>query len=110
MGFESHSDSEIDRRRYETLLEVADIMVRHQRALPELFQEMAHSLQEVVSFDFISLSLHGPTLDTVRLHLWEGGGTAAVPVEEVGADTASGWLWQNQQSPLFRGSSRSTER
>ncbi len=58
-------------------------------------------------------SLHGPTLDTARLHLWEGGGTAAVPAEEVGADTASGWLWQNQQSLLFRGSSaylRSAER
>ncbi|MGB7150990.1 MAG: sigma 54-interacting transcriptional regulator [Terriglobales bacterium] len=75
-------------------------MVQH-RVLPELFQEMVQSLQKVVSFDFINLSLLDPTFNTVRLHLQEGGGTPAVPVEGAGVDTASGWVWQNQKPLLF---------
>ncbi|MGB0118576.1 MAG: sigma 54-interacting transcriptional regulator [Terriglobales bacterium] len=75
-------------------------MVNH-RALPELFQRMAQTLQKVVSFDFINLSLHDATFDTMRLHLWEGATTPSVPAEEAGADTASGWVWQNQQPLLF---------
>jgi len=71
MTFESKSDSQADRRRDEALLEMADLMVNH-RALPELFQEMAQTLQKVVSFDFINLSLHDATFNTMCLHLWEG--------------------------------------
>ncbi|HXM21564.1 MAG TPA: sigma 54-interacting transcriptional regulator [Terriglobales bacterium] len=101
MSFESHSNSEADLRRYEALLEMADLMVHH-RTLPELFQEVAQRLQKVVSLDFVNLSLHDPTFDTMRLHLWQGGDTPAVPAEEAGVDTASGWVFQNQQPLLCR--------
>ena len=40
MSFESHFDSEADLRRYEALLEMADLMVHH-RSLPELFVDLA---------------------------------------------------------------------
>jgi formate hydrogenlyase transcriptional activator len=98
MSFDPHPDAESDRRRYEILLETADLMVQH-RALSDVFQGVAQRLQKVVSFDFINLSLLDPTFDALRLHLWEGGGTS--PLEEAGVDTASGWVWRNQQPLLF---------
>src|SRR5712664_690330 len=97
MSFETRSDS--DRHRYEALLEMADLMVRHP-TLPELFQKVVQRLQKVVSLDFFNLSLHDPVFDTLRLHLWEGRDTPAFPAEEAGVDTVSGWVWQNQQ-PLL---------
>jgi formate hydrogenlyase transcriptional activator len=92
----SHSDTG---RRYQTLRRIADLMVDH-RTLPGLFEELTQSLQSIISLDFINLSLHDPTVDTLRPHLWMGAGTPAMPVEETGMDTASGWVWQTQQ-PLF---------
>ena len=100
MSFESHPDSETNRRSDEALSEMVDLTVNH-RTLRHLFQEMAQTLQKVVSFDFINLSLHNAAFDTMRLHLWEGGATPAVPAEEAGVDTASGWVWQNQRPLLF---------
>ncbi len=78
MSFESHPDSETNRRSDEALSEMVDLTVNH-RTLRHLFQEMAQTLQKVVSFDFINLSLHNAAFDTMRLHLWEGGATPAVP-------------------------------
>jgi formate hydrogenlyase transcriptional activator len=100
MSFEIHSDPESDDQRYETLLKVTDVIVHH-RPLPELFKEIAQSVRKVVNFDFINLSLHDPTFDTVRLHLWEGGDTAPLTEQEVPGDTAGNWVWQGQQSLLF---------
>src|SRR6266446_4429234 len=96
---EGHSDSETD-RRYETLLGIADLMVHH-RTLPELFREIVQRLQKVASLDFIHLSLHDSIFDTIRLHLWEGSDTPAVPAVEAVAETATGWVWQNQQPLHF---------
>ena len=100
MSFEGHSDTETDRRHYETLLEMTDLMARHQ-TLPELFKEMAQCLQKAVNLDFINLCLHDPTFDTMRSHLWEGRGGAVVPEEAAREDTASGWVWQSQRPLIF---------
>src|SRR6266849_4607601 len=86
--------------RYQVLLELADLMVHH-RNLPELFHEMAQTLQKVIAFDFIAFSLHDPTSNTMRLHLWEGGDTAPVPAQVPVEDSASGWVWQNQLPMIF---------
>lgn len=84
----------------QVLLKLADLLVRH-LALPELFYELARGLQEVVSLDFILLLLHDPSSNTMRLQLWAGGNTApdlpALPVE----NSASGWVWRNQQPLVF---------
>ena len=100
MRAEDPAQEKPDVRRYEALLEMADLMVNH-RALPELLHETALSLKKVVSVDFINLSLYDSTFATLRPHLWEGGSIPLVPVEEAGTDTASGWVWQNQQPLLF---------
>ncbi len=44
-------------RRYEALLEMADLMVHH-RSLPELFPELAQRLQKVVDFKLLNFSLY----------------------------------------------------
>jgi formate hydrogenlyase transcriptional activator len=100
MSFEIYSDPESDDQRYETLLKVTDVIVHH-RPLPQLLKEMSQNLRKVVNFDFINLSIHDSTFDTVRLHLWEGGDTAPVTKQEVPGDTAGRWVWQSQQSLLF---------
>ena len=98
MSLESYSDSETD-RHHQTMLEMADLIVTCQ-TLPELFQEAAQSLRRVISFDFIGLSLHDTTSDTLRLHLWEGAAAPPIPVE-AGTGTAEGWVWQDQKTLFF---------
>ena len=99
MSFESYSDSETDHFHYQTLLEMAGLMVTC-RTLPELFQEIEQSLRKVISFDFISLFLHDPSFDTLRLQLWKGGDAPPIPAE-AGAGTAEGWVWQDQKTLFF---------
>jgi len=93
---ESHFDSDGDLRRYEALLEMADLMVHH-RSMQELFRELAGRLQKVASFDVACFSLHDPLKNAMRLHFWEDNtlvpNLAELPVD----DSAIGWVWQNQQ-------------
>ncbi len=93
---ESHLDSDDDLRRYEALLEMADLVVHH-RSVPELFRELAERLQKVASFEVACFSLHDPQKNAMRLHFWEGStlipNLAELPID----DSAIGWVWQNQQ-------------
>ena len=59
MSFESHFDSEADLRRYEALLEMADLMVHH-RSLAELFVDLAKRLHKVTPVEFATFSLYDP--------------------------------------------------
>jgi formate hydrogenlyase transcriptional activator len=83
-------------RRYEALLQTADLVVHHQE-LSELFRELALRLREFADFELASFSLHDSLKNVMRVHTWEGSTltTAAdeVPVE----DSASGWVWRHQQ-------------
>ncbi len=97
---ERQPDSSLEADRYQVLLDLADLMVHH-RTLPELFHAMAQTLRKVIAFDFIAFSLHDPTANTMRLHLWEGGEAAPVPAELPVDDSASGWVWQNQLPMVF---------
>jgi formate hydrogenlyase transcriptional activator len=93
------SDSDADLRRYEALLEMADLMVHH-GSLPELFEELSGRLREVTSFDFANFSLHDSRKNVMRLHVWAGAELEALPLELPVHDVASGWVWENQQ-PLI---------
>ena len=97
---ELQPESNLQQHLGQVLLVLVDLVVDG-RALPELFREMVQGVQKVASLDFVHLSLHDSTFDTMRLHLWEGGDTAAVPAVEAVADTATGWVWQNQQPLHF---------
>jgi formate hydrogenlyase transcriptional activator len=93
------SPLEHSRRQLEALLDVSEAIAL-QRDLPALFHDLAERLHSVVDFDFLTLVLHDPARNAMRLHVLETRipsekptGTEA-PVE----NNPSGWVWQTQES------------
>jgi formate hydrogenlyase transcriptional activator len=93
------SPLEHSRRQLEALLEVSEAIAQ-QRDLPALFHDLAGRLHSVVEFDFLSLVLHEPSRNVMRLHVLE----TRVPGEKVAGSESpvegnpAGWVWQTQQS------------
>jgi formate hydrogenlyase transcriptional activator len=87
--------------RHRTLLEVAEAISAH-RDLNNLFRDLVQRLPRVVPVNFVALSLHDPTRNTMRLHTIQ----ANVPADLVGGheepidDTPAGLVWRTQQ-PLL---------
>jgi formate hydrogenlyase transcriptional activator len=87
--------------QYQALLEVAQTISAH-RDIHELFRDLAQRLPRVVHVNFVSLSLHDPERNVMRLHTLQ----ANVPAEIVGGlespveDSPDGLVWQTQQ-PLL---------
>ena len=92
----SHFESDADLRRYETLLEMADLIV-HYHSLPHLFLAMADRLRQVVAADVAHFSLHDPTDNVMRLHSWKGAEFSTLPTVLPVEASPSGWTWQNQE-------------
>jgi formate hydrogenlyase transcriptional activator len=82
-------------------LEVAEAVSAH-RDLHELFRDLAQRLPRVVQVNFVSLSLHDPTRNIMRLHTIQ----ANVPADLIGGheepveETPAGVVWQTQQPIL----------
>lgn len=93
---EQFTAPESDLRRYEALLEMADLLVHH-GSLTELFEELGGRLREVTSFDYANFSLHDPSGNMMRLHIWAGAEMQIAPLEIAVADAPSGWVWEKQQ-------------
>src|SRR5579859_2780781 len=90
---------EHSRRQLEALLEVAESIALH-RDLAALFHDLAERLHCVVDFDFLTLVLHDPVRNVMRLHILE---TRLPTPVKTGSETPmdghpSGWVWQSQQS------------
>ncbi len=62
-----HKDVVLATDRYRALLAVSEAIVAH-RDLPALFHDLAARLQQVASFDHVSLVLHEAASNTMRLH------------------------------------------
>ncbi len=89
---------EHSRRQLEALLEVAESIAQH-RDLTALFHDLAERLHCVVDFDFLTLVLHDPLRNVMRLHILE---TRLPTPVKTGSETPmeghpSGWVWQSQQ-------------
>lgn len=89
---------EHSRRQLEALLEVAESIAQH-RDLAALFHDLAERLHCVVDFDFLTLVLHDPVRNVMRLHILE---TRLPTPGKTGSETPveghpSGWVWQSQQ-------------
>ena len=86
------------RRQLEALLDVSEIIAQH-RDLKTLFHELAARLHSVVESDFLTLVLHDPVKDTMRLHVLETRVQSDKPVgtEYPVEGNPSGWVWQTQQ-------------
>jgi hypothetical protein len=65
LNSEGQSESNSDLRRYEALLEMADLIVQHHE-LPELFSAMAERLHELVTAEVAHFSLYNPTNNTMQ--------------------------------------------
>src|SRR6266404_2396653 len=95
------SPLEHSRRQLEALLEVSEAIAQ-QRGEIALFHDLAGRLHSVIEFDFLSLVLHDPVRNVMRLHILE----AHIPTEKVAGTESpieghpSGWVWQTQQ-PLI---------
>ena len=93
------SPLEHSRRQLEALLEVSEAIAQ-QRDLAVLFHDLATRLHSVIDFDFLSLVLHDPARNVMRLHVLESRvPTASKPT---GSETPveghpAGWVWQTQQ-------------
>ncbi len=94
------SPLEHSRRQLEALLEVSEAIAQ-QRDLPALFHDLAGRLHSVVDFDFLTLVLHDPLKNVMRLHILETRIPTAKPkpseVEHSMESHPSGWVWQTQQ-------------
>ena len=93
-----HTPYEHSRRQLEALLHVSEAIAQ-QRDLAALFHELSERLHSVIEFDFLTLILHDPKRNVMRLHVLESRmphenktGTES-PVE----GQPSGWVWQTQQ-------------
>jgi formate hydrogenlyase transcriptional activator len=93
-------DPQRELRRYQALLDMADLLVRHY-TLPELFHEMAQRLRKVADFQLLNFSLHDPQNNVMKIHLWEGEPDIGLPDQVAVEESASGWVWQHQESLLF---------
>ena len=90
---------EHSRRQLEALLEVAESIAQH-RDLAALFHDLAERLHCVVDFDFLTLVLHDPERNVMRLHILE---TRLPTPVKTGSESPleghpSGWVWQSQQA------------
>jgi formate hydrogenlyase transcriptional activator len=94
------ADPGADVRRYEALLDMADLMVQHQE-LPELFRELAERLRKVVAFEFANFSLHDPNTERMLVNVWTGDPLVRLPLKLNIEESPSGWVWQHQLSLNF---------
>src|SRR5262245_22867220 len=90
--------SDHSRRQLEALLDVSEIIAQH-RDLKTLFHELALRLHSVVESDFLTLVLHDPVKNVMRLHVLETREEIDKPLgmEHPMDGTPSGWVWQTQQ-------------
>jgi len=96
IGLAKGLDPGLDLRRYETLLEITDLLVRSQD-LPHFFVSMSERLREIAAAEFVGFALHEPARNVLQMYPWHGGELAPAPIEKSVEGTASGWTWQNQQ-------------
>src|SRR6266567_8967127 len=85
-----------ERHRYEVLLQMADLVVRH-HSLPELFHDIAERLKSVADFQFLNFSLHDAQDGDMHVHWWEGEDTSTLPDRVSEAESPSGWVREHQE-------------
>ncbi len=85
--------------QYRALLAVSEAILAH-RDLSALFQGLSDRLHQVVQFDALSLVLHEPATNTMRLHVLKTSEpipdplVMVLPVE----DDPAGMVWQTRQA------------
>jgi len=95
---------------YTTLLEVSQAISSHQ-SLSDLFGDLGRRLHTVLNFNYLSLILHDPVHEVMRLHTLHFDGVSTIrPGMEFGVDDSpSGEVWRTQE-PYTVGDPQETKR
>src|SRR4029077_940454 len=88
------------RDQYQTLLEVTESIVSH-RDLFELFHDIAKPLRNVLPFDYLSVRLHDPERNVMRIHMLEKSAPGELVPELPVDESLAGSVWQTQQALLI---------
>ena len=88
------------RHQYQTLLEVTESIASH-RDLSELFHDLAQPLRNVLHFDYLSVRLHDPERNVMRIHILEKSATGELVPELPVDESLGGSVWQTQQALLI---------
>ena len=92
----SHFDSESELRRYEALLQMAGVVVRH-RDLAGLFREFSSRLHLVIGYEFLVYALNDPATNLMHPYLCEGDTLKETLLELPVDESPAGWVWQHQR-------------
>jgi len=93
----SHFDFEADRHRYETLLELADLVARPQ-SVTDLMRGVSERLRQAIPFQLLTCAFHDPSRNTMKVRYCENDGASVKDFYDVPADDAPcGWVWQTQE-------------
>ena len=88
------------REQYETLLEVTESIASHSD-LSALFHDLAQPLRNILHFDYISVRLHDPDRNLMRIHILEKSGPGELVAELPVGESLAGFVWQTQQPLLI---------
>jgi formate hydrogenlyase transcriptional activator len=82
----------------QALLGVSEVIAQH-RDLIEMVRDLATRLYPVAPFDFVSLVLHEPERDLMRLHVLctRIPLKTPAPAERPALDSPAGWAWRSQE-------------
>ena len=87
------------RDQYDTLLDVTESIASH-RDLTELFHDLAQPLCNVIHFDYLSVRLHDPERNVMRIHIVEKSAPGELVAELPVGESLAGSVWQTQQTLL----------
>ncbi|HEU4344612.1 MAG TPA: sigma 54-interacting transcriptional regulator [Candidatus Binatia bacterium] len=88
------------RGQYQALLEVTESIASH-RDLSELFHDLARPLRNVLHFDYLSVRLHDPERNVMRIHILEKSAPGELVTELPVEGSLGGSVWQTQQALLI---------
>ena len=88
--------------KWHALLEVSRAIVS-QENLSELLHDLAGRLRSLLDFCYLSVVLHDPARNVMRLHTLETPVPKLEPGTEFAMDeSCSAWVWQHQQPLIIR--------
>jgi len=88
------------RDQYQTLLQVSESIASH-RDLSALLHDLAQPLRNILQFDYVSVRLHDPERNVMRIHVLEKSAPGDLVPELPVNESLAGSVWQTQQALLF---------
>jgi formate hydrogenlyase transcriptional activator len=97
---ERHFEGNEELLRPETLLQMADALVRYS-TMAELSAEWTQRLHRLFPFELAGSCIHDASKNVMKLLIWEGDHSLRLPIELPVDGTIGGWVWKNQRPILF---------